>query len=767
MPTMHTPVAIDTGMDFHTETWGMPPPTPAPAVAENRQLQERLQQLEIENAQLKASKESEKRNFLRQIANYRSVLERYCIPLDDLNLGLDTGGGCGDSGHGFQGFEPSPPSKWAAGNSAFSMFGMRNNNLGSVGPLGGHNGNSGTMGISGSILGNRAGGGMPLATSTMGVAASTSLSILQNRGLQYMSAARGEIPLFGNQDHEPKPSSLDTKIQKLNNLLQESGSRSNRSDSDPQMGLPGNNGNSNNTNGNNGSAQGHGFAGNSGKAGEHGGVTTPRSIASTLRSMFPHAKVRTSQHEDDPEVSVMQRLRRLERDTGEVVDDRTVRALQALTEKEGREALAACKEMLQGQGGQSRNLSAFLLSCCRKAEMHDLPVPRVPAATPISLAARLLPTGRERALEERLSESGNSAEVAAALASSGILGPADPKAVFGPSGAGSFNNRTLNTSTANNSNNNSNNNNNNGTNNNSGAGADQTFARTTSVGSEASKLNTPAGQRSNRSWADIHSDDEDEADEEDKRLAAKSADKDKEKVEAQVWTPRHVESAARKGFDLRRRGDDWQLRVTMSGVEPTLTEGAMQMYCRWLRVRLTAFQAEHGANALRHCSGEIDFSHNSMSDNMLWLLLDTLTKFEVQASILKLFGNQISHSGALAICEFLRQNEQAGPVTELHLSHNSLTDESALEIMRTMQKLRPRYPPQSTPEGGSEPVAAPVWLRLSHNHISSPENIKRVADEEGITYCLALDRELCSIAKCKQPQAPIVHLCGLDSQILR
>lgn len=48
-------------------------------------LRQRMSQLEIEMAKNRSTWDDERRTFARQIAQYRATLERYCIPLDELN----------------------------------------------------------------------------------------------------------------------------------------------------------------------------------------------------------------------------------------------------------------------------------------------------------------------------------------------------------------------------------------------------------------------------------------------------------------------------------------------------------------------------------------------------------------------------------------------------------------------------------------------------------------------------------------------------------
>merc|ERR1719195_2082873 len=181
----------------------------------------------------------------------------------------------------------------------------------------------------------------------------------------------------------------------------------------------------------------------------------------------------------------------------------------------------------------------------------------------------------------------------------------------------------------------------------------------------------------------------------------------------------------------------------MSELEPPLTEVFMERYCSWLRKRLSDSCEDNGSEPLKRCRGEVDFSRNKMSNQMVWTLLKTLTDHKVHTALLKLFGNNISRGGVLAICEFIRMNEHAEALHELHLSHNKIDDESTLELLETLHSQRPKYPPRRLSKGSGEPksAVAPVWLRLNHNKIREPDHVKRIAEAKGITICTAWDRQ--------------------------
>lgn len=145
----------------------------------------------------------------------------------------------------------------------------------------------------------------------------------------------------------------------------------------------------------------------------------------------------------------------------------------------------------------------------------------------------------------------------------------------------------------------------------------------------------------------------------------------------------------------------------------------------------------------------------------------------MHAASLKLYKNQISQGGVLAICEFIRTNKRAQAVYEMHLSHNEIDDDSAHELLRTLQKHRSRYPPRRTAEGragssdGPSSTLVPVWVRLNHNRILDPTGMLRALEAEGITYCTAKNSHGCGPGKCSKADCPLAHLYLFADQATR
>lgn len=662
-----------------------------------REMQTRMNQLEVETAQIQASWENERSGLMRQIKHHRAVLERYCIPIEEAgNMSYSEGQ---DEGNGsyLSGFEPSAPSQWADAQG-LSGAGCK---------MSGHYGGDGSS-----------------------------------------------VPAHGSNDTQG--SSLDSKMRQLNNLLQEKTSHGQKYHSSPD-----------------GTANGEASIS---QADEAAGNTTngdTGAITSTLRAMFPHATIRTGQDQngDDYEETgeevqrVEQYLRKLETVVGRQVDERAMRALQALNAGDALEALGKVEELVNSQGGHCRNLSSILQSLCRKIEKKRYSKGSKNEEERMKQGSGS--TSREVAgLNLQRLSSTNTAVGVDTKRSGHARKPADAIDT-GVDSDGLGNDYGLIERPH------------------SGEDRDRPpIRRSSSMESDVSKLNTPSGRRNNRkSWADIQSgDEEDPRDDSNSEgniftsTPTAAGEEEAEQAASEPWTPRRMEKAARRGLELKRRSaggsngeggnawGGWELKIGMSGLQPPLTEAGMERYCSWLCVRLTSFRDEHGAEALRRCRGEVDFSHNKLTDQMVWMLLETLAQHEVHIALLKLFANNISQGGVLAICEFIRMNERADALQELHLSHNEIDDESALELLRTLHFQRPRYPPKRAAEGTGEMVLAPVWLRLNHNRVRDPTAVRLAAEAEGIAICSASDRNVCGTSRCGQLQCPLVHLYSFDTQ---
>lgn len=675
---------------------------------ELREMQQRMNQVEIETAQVRASWESERRGLVRQIGHYRSVLERYCIPVEEAgapSYNMD------DPTQFFPAFEPSAPSQWpsTASNQVHhpaSSSAVRQN----PGPFAGNDGSYQQPPQGMVPFGPGPGGGVP-----------------------------PPMPMDSGGGGGAASSSLDSKMRQLNNLLQEGSSQSR----------------------NNAPAPSPPVADSDANGGQDGSYTD-KSIASTLRAMFPHATIRTkatpgAEGEGDeggedeygepgsPEAldhdfggpgaqpppprpprddidSFAARLDKLQSTTNDRVDERALRTFQVLSHRDKVEAVGRLEQQVVEKGSQFRNLSSALQTICRKIQEGDRSSKskndRAPNGVPPPPDSPPPRTGPSSQRTRRAD---------------------DDRDAFDHSGSDREAQRRANAAT-------------------------WQRSSPTSEG-RAPDLKTLESGRRIKSWADVESGDEDEVGE--GLYPAGPGFKDGSGEPSQErndpWTKERIDAAARQGFELTKsKRGHWELKIVMSALDPPLTHLGMEKYCVWLRDRLSQFREENGKDSLWKCKSEVDFSHNRLNNQMVWILLETLAQQEVQVAILKLFANNITQGGMLAITEFIRMNDRAEAVQELHLSHNGIDDDSAFELLKALEDLRPKYPPKRF--DGKQEIATPLWLRLNHNRIRDATAFLKRAEDANLSVCTSWDRNVCGPSKCQRRDCPLVHLYSFQVQ---
>lgn len=500
----------------------------------------------------------------------------------------------------------------------------------------------------------------------------------------------------------------------------------------------------------------------------------------------------------------------LQRSTKSQIDDRALRALHALPESEALEVLRRVDDLVRAQGGRCRNLSSILQSVCRKLERRSAArgapadgggedgaaavsstVASASATSKVvssSRGAGAAPLIKRRGADEGEYSSGSEDGMANAQGS-------DEDRAKGSRRENKRNRPRRRSSRADSEDDGSGEASDDGSE--AGKGNSEACEETTAARRDDTRAARREARRERRRRAragaagyrdglggDGSSDEADDWDEEEenteieegtrarpKRCAREApsspppsvpADLDEdasESVSRDYWTTRRIERTAQRGFEVRRRGDRWELKILMGSLDPPLSDAGMERYCKWLRNRLAAFRDEHGAQALRRCCGELNFSNNMLSNQAVWMLLECLAQYEVQAASLKMYKNRISQGGVLAICEFIRTNRRAGVVHEMHLSHNEIDDESAHELLRTLSEMKPRYPPRRPVEGAEGGTAlVPVWVRLNHNRIRDPAAVLRAFESEGITSCAARNAHGCGPGRCSRVECPLAHL---------
>lgn len=250
--------------------------------------------------------------------------------------------------------------------------------------------------------------------------------------------------------------------------------------------------------------------------------------------------------------------------------------------------------------------------------------------------------------------------------------------------------------------------------------------------------------------------------------ARRSSDRGSVSKQGNYWSTARFEQLAKQGaFDLKRLDEStgiWGLKLWMNELEPPMTDEDMQVYCRWLHHRLHKVRDECGLRSLRQIRTEVNFSKNGLGDDALGRLLQALQRSELHVVSLNFFANRLGPAGAHHVFDFLWS--ASFPVLEIHLSHNEIDDESALELMRVLSE-HPKYQPRRVREGAAELQFPPVWLRLNNNLIRHPGRLLRTLEGElGVTFCLARNRHACGPNKCghRGLNVPLVHLYTFETQ---
>eukprot|EP00931_Biecheleriopsis_adriatica_P041172 TRINITY_DN23564_c0_g1_i1.p1 TRINITY_DN23564_c0_g1~~TRINITY_DN23564_c0_g1_i1.p1 ORF type:complete len:605 (+),score=151.93 TRINITY_DN23564_c0_g1_i1:96-1910(+) len=177
-----------------------------------------------------------------------------------------------------------------------------------------------------------------------------------------------------------------------------------------------------------------------------------------------------------------------------------------------------------------------------------------------------------------------------------------------------------------------------------------------------------------------------------------------------------------------------------------LTETSIEEWGAWLDAEV----AERFGNTVpRLTAASINFSRCGLDDAAVRTLADYLYSRDIAVQTLKLFRNSIGDSGAWAIGQVMAHSSQ--PVQEVHLSHNSITEQGACSLLESIAWCE-RYPhPAETGRRDSHGLS-PVWLRLEHNFIDW-----KVIDHRlnRLTWCTAESKD--GWAMCDRAPAVCLH----------
>jgi len=210
------------------------------------------------------------------------------------------------------------------------------------------------------------------------------------------------------------------------------------------------------------------------------------------------------------------------------------------------------------------------------------------------------------------------------------------------------------------------------------------------------------------------------------------------------WSAARLDRLCKQGgFGLKQVGDEaWVMKLQMCDLEPPLGDEGMQVFCRWLHQRVQRIKESKDIRSMRHVRTEVSFARNNLGDAAIGRLLTALQRTDLHVATLNLLGNCIGLAGLRHVTDFL--HEATCPVYEVHLGHNDIDDDAAMELVRATAE-HPRY---AAARRGNEQLVQ-IWLRLNSNPIRDPgkllwklesqfgANISSVRNRQAATRCQA------------------------------
>eukprot|EP00928_Gymnodinium_smaydae_P021960 TRINITY_DN18600_c0_g2_i2.p1 TRINITY_DN18600_c0_g2~~TRINITY_DN18600_c0_g2_i2.p1 ORF type:complete len:596 (+),score=108.87 TRINITY_DN18600_c0_g2_i2:150-1937(+) len=169
---------------------------------------------------------------------------------------------------------------------------------------------------------------------------------------------------------------------------------------------------------------------------------------------------------------------------------------------------------------------------------------------------------------------------------------------------------------------------------------------------------------------------------------------------------------------------DGCLEIHMQG--RSLDDRGADRWCAWARDNVPQYLRTHGIQQPSGADGfvtarEVNFSSNSIGDAGALALLRCLFNLRVGIKVLKLYRNNLGRAAAHALMDWLVVTPV--PVIELHLSHNYIPREGAVDILKAVAH-NPAYPPEARNGRGR----VPLWLRLEHNIVANPDDLIATAE---------------------------------------
>lgn len=168
---------------------------------------------------------------------------------------------------------------------------------------------------------------------------------------------------------------------------------------------------------------------------------------------------------------------------------------------------------------------------------------------------------------------------------------------------------------------------------------------------------------------------------------------------------------------------DGALEIYMQG--RSLDDAHAEKWCAWAREHVASFLRKNAIQ--RQANGfaparEVNFSNNSLGDKGVHAVLRVLFNLRIGVRVLKLFKNNLGRAAASALMDWLVVTPIAA--YELHLSHNFIPREGAVDILKAVA-YNTAYPPEKPGRG-----KIPLWLRLEQNIVTNPDDLIATAENQ-------------------------------------
>ena len=157
---------------------------------------------------------------------------------------------------------------------------------------------------------------------------------------------------------------------------------------------------------------------------------------------------------------------------------------------------------------------------------------------------------------------------------------------------------------------------------------------------------------------------------------------------------------------------------------------------------------------------------NQLSDNGVTELVAALTSMRatVQVRVLRLHMNRFGDGAAEAIASLVSVGKVA--MSELHVSHNSLTEAGISTIARALARrhgVSRQRSKQGTRARAAGAQSAPLWLRAEYNLVDVSA-VTAILRSIGVSTCQAADKEKCGVGMCGLSPSADLHVYLLGRQ---